>query len=75
MWDIVCFSLQGHKSVAAWFHFFVQAGATVTLRSPETINQGPLLSWKTETWLLNCGVIHLGKVDRLSQLPVFFLMI
>jgi len=24
VWDIVCFSPQGHKSVAAWFHFFLQ---------------------------------------------------
>jgi len=24
MWDIVCFSPQGHKSVAAWFHNFLQ---------------------------------------------------
>jgi len=24
MWDIVCFSPQGHKSVAAWFHDFLQ---------------------------------------------------
>jgi len=25
MWDIVCFSPQGHKSVAAWFYFCSQA--------------------------------------------------
>jgi len=25
MWDIVCFSSQGHRSVDAWFHFFLQA--------------------------------------------------
>jgi len=24
MWDIACFSPQGHKSVAAWFHNFLQ---------------------------------------------------
>jgi len=36
------------------------------------VMQGPLLSWKIPTWLLNCGVIHWGKVDQLSRLPVFF---
>jgi len=38
------------------------------------VKQGPLLSWKIETWLPNCGVIHihLGKVDHLRRLPVFF---
>jgi len=25
MWDIDCYEPQGHKSVAAWFHFFLQA--------------------------------------------------
>jgi len=69
MWDIICFSPQGHKSVAAWFHL---TGTTVTLCSTETVKQGTLLSWKIETWLPNCGVIHRGKVDHLSQLPVFF---
>jgi len=51
---------------------FLLTGATVTVRSLETVKQGPLLSWKIETWLPNCGVIHYGKVDHLSRLPVFF---
>jgi len=45
---------------------------TVTLCSLEMVKQGPLLSWKIETWFPNCGVIQQGKVDRPSQLPVFF---
>jgi len=34
MMDIVCFSLQGHKSVAAWFHNFLQ-----TLQWPSAVQK------------------------------------
>jgi len=61
-----------HKDTNRWLPASISSMHHSNPCSPEMVMQGPLLSWKIQTWLPNCGVIHWGKVDHLSRLPVFF---
>ena len=45
-------------------------GCTVTLVSPKIVYFWPVSSWQSESWLVETGVIHKGRVDHLGRLPV-----
>jgi len=61
----------GHKSVAAWLHFFLQAPEW-PCAVPKTVKQKKLLTWKTETWLLNVGLSTMEKLTTWADFLVFF---
>ena len=46
-------------------------GSAMPLTSAETVQERPLLSWKGETRLPDCGVVHQVDINHRSQLPGF----
>ena len=49
---------------------FPSAGTAVSLVRAKTVQQRPLLPREVETWLPDCGVTHIVRIDHLSRLSV-----
>ena len=64
MWDIVWVSPQEQTPC-------LSTGTAMPLIGAETVQERPLLSWKGETRLPDCGVVHQVGIDHRSRLPGF----